>query len=204
MIETGLYRILSSSWSPATSLRRGVPVVTAASSSSSSSFLGHTGTHKINGNNNHHYYHNASIGASSPRSSYGIAITTTNSTAFANLSHLRRRTISSWFHPKIPLPKPRTSANKNLPDDHAATVHMIQQEDIGHVFRMVQAHDPAAMLPGRLLPTPELQLAYFAVRSFWVETGLRFGTTANLPMNSTPAQHLDWWSQRYCDHVVRS
>lgn len=37
--------------------------------------------------------------------------------------------------------------------------------------------------------------AYYAVRSFWVETGLRFGTTALVPPHSSPAVHLDWWQQ---------
>lgn len=40
-----------------------------------------------------------------------------------------------------------------------------------------------------------MQAAYFAVRSFWVETGLRFGSTAAVPPNATPAQHLQWWQQ---------
>ncbi len=58
---------------------------------------------------------------------------------------------------------------------------------------MVQAHDPAGYWPGRLLPTSRMQLTYYTVRSFWIETGLRFGTTAKVAPNSTPAQHLDWW-----------
>ena len=37
--------------------------------------------------------------------------------------------------------------------------------------------------------------AYYAVRSFWVETGLRFGTTALVPPHSSPAVHLDWWQR---------
>lgn len=37
--------------------------------------------------------------------------------------------------------------------------------------------------------------AYFAVRSFWVETGLRLGSTAQVPVNSTPCAHLGFWQQ---------
>jgi phytoene/squalene synthetase len=59
---------------------------------------------------------------------------------------------------------------------------------------MVQRYDPAGYLPGKLLPTPEMQWTYYAVRSFWVETGLRLATTAKVPPNSTPTEHLQWWS----------
>ena len=69
------------------------------------------------------------------------------------------------------------------------------QDDLNHAMHLVQSHDPAGYLPGRLLPTRSMQVAYYAVRSFWVETGLRFGSTAMVPPNSTPAQHLEWWMQ---------
>jgi phytoene/squalene synthetase len=58
---------------------------------------------------------------------------------------------------------------------------------------IVQGHDPAGYLPGRLLPTKEMQSMYYGVRSFWIETGLRFGTTAQVPTNATPKDHLEWW-----------
>ena len=67
------------------------------------------------------------------------------------------------------------------------------QNDLDHAVHLVRSHDPAGYLPGKLLPTPEMQLSYFAVRSFWIETGLRFGTTAKVPPNSTPEHHLEWW-----------
>lgn len=38
-----------------------------------------------------------------------------------------------------------------------------------------------------------MRLAYYAVRSLWVETGLRFGTTAKVSPNSSPRDHLQWW-----------
>ena len=59
----------------------------------------------------------------------------------------------------------------------------------------VQDHDPSGYLPGRLLPHETMQHAYFAVRNFWVETGLRFGSTAKVPVNATPEEHLEWWQQ---------
>jgi phytoene synthase len=66
---------------------------------------------------------------------------------------------------------------------------------------MVKSHDPAGYVPGKLLPTKDMRDTYYAVRSFWVETGLRFGTTAKVPPNSSPAQHLEWWQQGINDHV---
>lgn len=68
-------------------------------------------------------------------------------------------------------------------------------QDLAYAVSHVQHHDPAGYLPGRLLPTQSMQKAYFAVRNFWVETGLRFGSTARVPLNSTPAEHLEWWQQ---------
>jgi phytoene/squalene synthetase len=69
------------------------------------------------------------------------------------------------------------------------------QQDLHHAVHLVKSHDPAGFLPGRLLPSPEMQVAYYAVRGFWVETGLRFGSTAKVSPNSTPADHLAWWKQ---------
>jgi len=59
----------------------------------------------------------------------------------------------------------------------------------------VKQHDPAGYLPGKLLATNHLQVAYFAVRSFWIETGLRFGTTALVEPHTSPSDHLEWWQQ---------
>jgi phytoene/squalene synthetase len=83
---------------------------------------------------------------------------------------------------------------KGLPT--TKTLYPEAKHDLVHAVRMVQSHDPAGYLPGRLLPTPEMQWTYYAVRSFWVETGLRFGTTALVPPNSTPKDHLEWWSKQ--------
>lgn len=77
-----------------------------------------------------------------------------------------------------------------------------QEQLLEYAIHTVKQHDAAAYLPGRLLADKKMQSAYFAVRAFWVETGLRFGSTANVPPNSTPCQHLAWW-QEGIDHVFR-
>uniref|UniRef100_A0A7S1D375 Uncharacterized protein n=1 Tax=Cyclophora tenuis TaxID=216820 RepID=A0A7S1D375_CYCTE len=70
-----------------------------------------------------------------------------------------------------------------------------KKHDLDHAVEMVQSHDPVGYLPGRLLPTRDMSETYYAVRSFWVETGLRFGTTAIVPPNSSPAEHIEWWQE---------
>lgn len=55
-------------------------------------------------------------------------------------------------------------------------------KDLDHAMQRVSKFDPAGYLPGRLLPDPQMQVAYYAVRSFWVETGL------------TPTrENVEWW-----------
>jgi len=75
------------------------------------------------------------------------------------------------------------------------TSNKTQQQDLDHAVCLVRDHDPAGFLPGRLLPETKMQTAYYAVRSFWIETGLRFGSTAKVPANATPCAHLDYWQQ---------
>ena len=67
--------------------------------------------------------------------------------------------------------------------------------DLAHAVHMVKSYDPAGYLPGRLLPNSDMQETYYGVRSFWVETGLRFGTTAKVKPNATPLEHLKWWQE---------
>jgi phytoene/squalene synthetase len=62
---------------------------------------------------------------------------------------------------------------------------------IRYAVQRVKDHDAAALLPGYLLRS----LPYFAIRSFFVETGLRLAGTAAVPPNSTPAEHLAWWQE---------
>ena len=69
------------------------------------------------------------------------------------------------------------------------------QTDLDHAVYNVRQHDPSGYLPGRLLPTSTMTQSYYAVRSFWVETGLRFGTTARVAPHASPSEHLDWWQQ---------
>ena len=68
-------------------------------------------------------------------------------------------------------------------------------QDVAYAIAHVRDHDPSGYLPGQLLPTDTMQTSYYAVRNFWIETGLRFGSTANVPLNATPADHLQWWQE---------
>jgi phytoene/squalene synthetase len=74
------------------------------------------------------------------------------------------------------------------------------QDDFQHAVHMVKTYDPAGNLPGRLLPTSDMSVTYYSTRSFWVETGLRFGSTAKVPPNASPQDHLEWW-QEGINHV---
>lgn len=69
------------------------------------------------------------------------------------------------------------------------------QDDVEHSVHMVKNHDPAGYIPGRLLPTNDMSITYYAVRSFWVETGLRHASTANVSPSAPPTEHLEWWQQ---------
>lgn len=83
---------------------------------------------------------------------------------------------------------PRIGANDKL------------QNDLEHAVHMVKAHDPAAYIPGRLLPKNDMSVAYYAVRSFWVETGLRHASTALVSPGALPSEHIEWWQQAI-DHL---
>jgi phytoene/squalene synthetase len=67
------------------------------------------------------------------------------------------------------------------------------RQDLAHAINMVKTYDPAGYLPGRLLPTAQMQWTYYAVRSFWVETGLRIGSTALVPTTASTEEQLEWW-----------
>lgn len=77
------------------------------------------------------------------------------------------------------------------------------QDDVEHAVHMVKQHDPAGYIPGRLLPTTDMSVTYYAVRSFWVETGLRFGSTAKVDLNAPPIEHIEWWQQGI-DHLYNN
>ena len=76
-----------------------------------------------------------------------------------------------------------------------ASTTTTRAQDLAYATAHVQDHDPSGYLPGRLLPTETMQHAYFAIRNFWVETGLRFGSTAKVSLNATPQEHLAWWQE---------
>ena len=72
----------------------------------------------------------------------------------------------------------------------------LSKDDLQHAMQMVKSYDAAGFLPGQLLPYPHMTETYYAVRSFWVQTGLRFGsTTIHVPSHAPPKDHLDWWEQ---------
>lgn len=90
------------------------------------------------------------------------------------------------------------------------------QPALDHAVRRVLSHDPSGYLPGRLLPATTavttapglLQLAYYASRCFWIETGLRHpdGSSDGGQKNSPPSaermlERVEEW-QRGVDAVV--
>jgi hypothetical protein len=64
---------------------------------------------------------------------------------------------------------------------------------LNQAIATVRQYDPGAYIPGYLLSDMKLRTSYFAIRAFWIETGLRFGSTAYVSPNSTPTQHIQWW-----------
>lgn len=97
-----------------------------------------------------------------------------------------------------------------LPPARSSSVRMIRQlatttrsfasssshkASLNHAIAMVNQYDPVGNIPGRLLPEKAMTETYYAVRSFWVETGLRFGTTTRVSPHSTPEVHLQWWTE---------
>lgn len=80
----------------------------------------------------------------------------------------------------------------------ASSPSSLPSADLQQAITLVQKHDPAGYLPGRLLPLPLMQVAYFAVRGFWVETGLRFTKSSSNSSRSvgnalTPHERLEEW-----------
>jgi len=45
------------------------------------------------------------------------------------------------------------------------------EKDLDRAIKLVQKHDPAGYLPG-ILVTNEAKMGYFAVRGFWIDSGL--------------------------------
>ncbi|GAX13804.1 hypothetical protein FisN_30Lh098 [Fistulifera solaris] len=68
-----------------------------------------------------------------------------------------------------------------------------KKDDLQHTIQMVQTYDPAGYLPGQLLPTTQMQEGYYAVRSFWVETGLRKQSSLGSIAVTSPQEYLNAW-----------
>jgi phytoene/squalene synthetase len=48
------------------------------------------------------------------------------------------------------------------------------RSDLERSISLVRKFDPSGYLPGLLLPQKDARVGYYAVRAFWIETGLRF------------------------------
>jgi phytoene/squalene synthetase len=88
---------------------------------------------------------------------------------------------------------PSSNIPSNFQNEHYSTSQA--RDDLRHAINMVKSYDPAGYLPGWLLPTTQMQWTYYAVRSFWVETGLRMGSTTQLPPTASPQEQLEWWEK---------
>ena len=101
-----------------------------------------------------------------------------------NIQRQQHRTIS-LLHKNM-----TSSTNKQL------------QSDLDAAIALVRKYDPSGYLPGILLPhTPtDARLGYFAVRAFWVESGLRSTDLSDLNKQSnkepTPQERMQWWKDR--------
>jgi hypothetical protein len=96
----------------------------------------------------------------------------------------------------------RTKLHINIHNNRTRSISLLHkiatsggslQQDVDHAVLNVRQYDPAGYLPGRLLAETRMQVAYYAARSFWVESGLRFGSTAKVGANATPTDHIEWW-----------
>jgi len=58
------------------------------------------------------------------------------------------------------------------------------RSDLDHAISMVQKFDPSGYLPGLLLTSNDAKIGYYAVRAFWIESGLRF---KDLPLSNSIA-----------------
>mmetsp|Transcript_25656 Transcript_25656/g.55546 ORF Transcript_25656/g.55546 Transcript_25656/m.55546 type:complete len:365 (+) Transcript_25656:136-1230(+) len=82
--------------------------------------------------------------------------------------------------------------------------------DVSDVVATVRQYDPVATLPGLLLPTHDSRVGYFAIRSFWVKSGLRlsplpdFGVAGDTSTaESKEAERIRRW-RRGIDRVYES
>ena len=85
-----------------------------------------------------------------------------------------------------------TNGNSDIP---SALQRNDEQWLLRQAMATVKQYDPGAYLPGYLLlsDSNKIRTSYFAIRAFWIETGLRYGSTAYVTPNATPSQHIQWW-----------
>lgn len=93
--------------------------------------------------------------------SFSADTTTTSTTT-------RQRYISSLVQRVLIHPPSSESYSNNT------TPYALLSSDLQNSVSLVQKYDPSGYLPGILLPSKETRLGYFAIRSFWIESGLRF------------------------------
>ena len=103
----------------------------------------------------------------------------------------QQRTISSLLHNRI---------INNTPGFKTPQL----RKDIDYAISQVREYDPAGFLPGFLLPS-DGRTGYFAVRAFWVETGLRLapltpssersGRQTFASATVTPEERVKFWRQ---------
>jgi phytoene/squalene synthetase len=98
----------------------------------------------------------------------------------------------------LPRPSSSSSSSSSFHKERLQSQPLLLQKSLDHVMNMCRSYDPAGYLPGQLLPTLEMQITYYAVRSFWVETGLRIGSTVprlskKRMASTTPEEQLEWW-----------
>jgi len=66
------------------------------------------------------------------------------------------------------------SRNISLLNNIVISKHDEIQADLDHSINLVRKYDPSGYLPGLLLSTNDARIGYFAIRAFWVSSGLRF------------------------------
>jgi len=120
----------------------------------------------------------------------------------------RNRLSSSSFqshHPKVTKRSISSILHKSIIDKTPGQKTPQLKQDIDYAICKVRKHDPAGFLPGFFLP-PDGRAGYFAIRAFWVETGLRNTpipipshqiqntfTNRNTFQNVTPEERIQFW-----------
>jgi len=108
---------------------------------------------------------------------------------------IRRQYISTAFHSSRSVSTTTAATTTSSNSNNNPQNQKQQEEDLQYAIQLVKKHDPAGYLPGLLMPTTKMKTSYFAIRSFWISTGLYKQSTAQVPINATPLEHLEWWQQ---------